>query len=38
MEDQNTPGKPILLTTGDVALSDEGTVIKASTPSRAKGE
>lgn len=38
VEDQSTPGKVILLTTGDVALSDEGTIIKGSTPSKMKGE
>ena len=38
LEDQSTPGKAILLGPGDVVLTDGGTVVKCSTPSKARGE
>ena len=37
IEDQSAPGKPILLSKGDVALVDEGTTTKSCTPSKVKG-
>jgi hypothetical protein len=37
LEDQSTPGEPILLTKGDVVISEGGTVMKVSTPSMARG-
>ena len=38
MEDADDPKNPLHLTAGDVALVDEGTVYKSSTPSKARGE
>jgi len=38
VEDLSTPGKPIRVAKGDVVLTDEGTVIKVSVPSKARGE
>jgi len=38
IEDQNVPEKPILLFKGDVVLVDEGTIVKCSTPSKARGK
>jgi len=38
MEDQNDPEKPVLLFKGDVVLIDEGTIVKCSTPSKARGK
>ena len=38
MEDVDDPKNPVHLTTGDVMLTDEGTVTKISTPSKARGE
>ena len=38
MEDQNDPEKPVLLFKGDVVLMDEGTIVKCSTPSKARGK
>ena len=37
-EDTSIPGASILLTAGDVIVVDEGTFVKVSTQSRAKGE
>jgi len=38
LEDLNTPGEVIRLKKGDVSVIDEGTVVKGSTPSKARGE
>jgi len=38
LEDQNTPEKPVLISKGDVILIDEGTIIKCTTPSKARGK
>jgi len=38
LEDLTTPAPPIHLTKGDVAITSEGTVLKASSPSKTRGE
>ena len=38
MEDADDPENPVHITAGDVVLVDEGTVHKATTPSKARGE
>ena len=38
LEDLSTPGKVILLTAGDVALADDGDILKGSSPLKMKGE
>ena len=38
LEDLTTPAPPIYLTKGDVAITSEGTVVKASSPSKTRGE
>ena len=38
LEDLSIPGKAILLGPGDVVITEEGTLVKCSTPSKARGE